>query len=550
MTPKRPLRYESLEGRRLLAGDLISTPVFATDSIDVEHRTHPLIAAEAVESSAILVPRDASIDGLIHEADGRVVVVDSSHRSGFASQLWIFDRDANGSLGPARDVVDPGFHVDRMLISGNQAILFGTQWSWNQGVGASHASPDDQPQTLVATIDLPTADAAAGPAIHQTVPGILKELHHNEQQLILVTQTFASASEMASSLPAHETVYTFAITAMGLAAVALQQIEPGNLRVRGNRLFNLTTRTDSPRAVLGPDASPHNAVTQFAIDSQSIDPVAQIEIGSGWIGSFEITSDQTATVIRSKQTGGAAIITAVDILDLSGDTVRLFDSLSVANFAGYVIAAQPDVVLLYDPAMPDGLVVVDTQPQQLKADDRVRRIKIDSNLTLHPEGVRLSNDRVVILATRPQHADPIDRLRDLSLDGRQPAQAMLLTISLQQASLVAISPLGNVHQRPIHPMLRLIDKATRRIGLLIDHQDAADAQSAGFLYGQIDEEGKFAVEGIVPDLQTQDEIDVDASRLLARSDGRLIQHRWDQPDQPTRLVPLATSKGADGERDQ
>ncbi len=539
MTPKRQLRYESLEGRRLLATDLGADAVFPGDPIDVELRSHPLLATSPFDSAAIIAAGDFSSQGMIHENDGRVVVVDSSHRSGFASRLWIFQRGEDGALGPARGVIDPGFHVDQMLIQGDQAVVFGTQWSWGSDqTEAQSPAVADQPQTLVATIDLESQPDPTRAAIQQTVPGILKELHRAGEQLLMVMHSPPSTTEIPSSPTSAETVHAFALTEAGLQEITSQQIDPGIVQVRGDRLLNLTTfgdSIDSPSGAFSdPLASPHNWITQYAIGGQSIAPVAQIDLGSGWIGSFQIASDQTATAIRTDRSDDATIVTAVDLLDLSGDEIRLFDSLHVANFAGYAIAAQPDFVLLYDQATPDWLVLVDTQPRSAASTERVRRIEIDSDLTLHPAGLRLSNDRVAIAATRPQHADPIDRLRDLSLDAQRSSDLLLLTISLQDATLQAISRLGSIADRP---QLHAIDADADRIGLFVDQFESA-ATGPGFLFGRLDSRGRFVADGIVRDLEPQDDIDIDALRLLARRDGRLVQHRWDQPDQPQIDLPL------------
>ncbi|WP_145348432.1 hypothetical protein [Rosistilla ulvae] len=548
MTSQRKLRYESLEARRLLASDITIVPGFPSDSNAIDHRNQPLLAPLHAAAVEIAVSPGHATDGLIHESEGRVVVVDSSQQTGFASRLWIFDRDDHGGLRPARDVIDPGFHVDRMLIDGDRAIVFGTQWTWQQGTSES-ASLDGVPlQTLVATIDLQTPSPSPRQAIQQTVPGLLKELHLADRHLILVMHSELPTIATIDRQPAPETVHSFAITDDGLREIASQPISAGITRPLGDRLLTLTTRDDTTEPFNMQDSENvgvplHNWLTQYAVGAGAIAPVAEIDLGSGWIGSFQIANDQTATAVRTVQSDGSGIATSIDILDLSGDSIRLFDSLTVANFAGYAIAAQPDFVLLYDQATPEWLVLVDIQSQHPGTAQPVRQIELDSDWTLHPEGLRMSNNRVVVLATRPLHVDPIDRLRDLSIDGDQGTAALLLTISLDDAKLVAISPLGNLSNTLPHPALHSIDAARDRVGMFIEQHESDTAKGSGFLYGHLDDAGNFVAEGLLRDLQPDDEIDIDPRRLMARGDGQLAQHRWDQPDQPAMQMPLVDPNG-------
>lgn len=540
MNSKRKLRLESLEGRHLLANQTLVGAGFTGEATNAEHRFQSTTAAQRLDSSAIFVAAEQGPADLIHEADDRVVVVDSSHRSGFSSRLWVFERQADGTLGTARNVIDPGFHVDRLLVAGDHAFVFGTQWTWDQGRPAAPAGSTDQAQTLVATIDLQQAATANHQVVQQTVPGLLKDLHQEGQQLVMVMHSSPPPIENFAASGMQETVHAFALTAAGLQEFASQRIDPGTTRVQGGRLLQMTLRDDVVDPLSAADANDpaqHNWVTQYAIRSDSIDPVAQVDLGSGWIGNFEIAETKTATAVRTDQSDGAAIVTAVDILDLSNDSIRLFDSLTVANFAGYAIAAERDFILLYDQTTPGCLLLVDTRTASGTSSERVRRIAIDPELTLHPSGLRLSNHRVVVAATRAGAGDPIDQLRRIASESDQSDTALLLTVSLDEARVVASSELGDVQLLPQRPQLHLIDASCDRLGLLVQ-ANRESLNEPGFLFGQLDARGHFVTEGIVDAVRTEDEIDIDPHRLLIRSDGQLVQHRWDHPSQPALHISL------------
>lgn len=499
MSYKRRLRVESLETRKLLAGDLGSCdhPPELTQAVSVQ-ASH----ADAVASSSSLA---LSLAGAIHRADliheqnGRVVVVDSSQQSDSGNLLWVLNRNEAGGLDVG-DPIDPGFRVDRLLVIGDQALLFGTDL-------------DD------ASTDIATVDLESGAITRQQIDGFLFDLHETDGGIIAVTRDRLVMPAIYPPPLNVNTVYAFELTSAGLSQIASESIVADQIVVRGDTLIssNIEYSPSGDGGFLTFDTT--DTLSVYRLGANSIDLVDQLQRSNGYISRLQLSDDgERAVAVRSdSQASGLT----VDLIDLSSDSLTITGTISIGSFEGEILDFVGGFVIFRDYAALDSLVLVDTNPDSdLTDEQRVRRIEIDANQRFDSPGLLLSNDRYVIVATVVGEAGS----SRYSQTGVPIAETILLTISLSEAEVQSSTALGQTHQRLPFGGLHLIDQASDRFGLLITRSDEAGDVQNEFLYGQLDDDGQFVSDGLIEDVG--EEIDATADRLLARDQGTLVEYDY------------------------
>ncbi len=259
--------------------------------------------------------------------------------------------------------------------------------------------------------------------------------------------------------------------------------------------------------------------------------------------NFEVAADgQTAIVVRSEFLG-AGPATVVELLDLSGEEVRVFESIRLPEFNGHALVMGPDYVVLrsYDQNV---VVVIDAnQSIDVAAENRIRRIEIPSGLHLHYEFLQVSEDRLVLRANRfPTPAGGVEPTggvetdangSELVVDG--PPETILLTVSISEARVIADTDLPIAETTlPGQPFV-LIDAETESFGFIAGEATATDVRPR-FLFGQLTDSGEFAISGAIP-VGAWLEVDANPDRLIVRESDSLLQYDWQNTQEPI-VTPL------------
>ncbi len=282
-----------------------------------------------------------------------------------------------------------------------------------------------------------------------------------------------------------------------------------------------------------PPISPAVSVSQYFLGEEVIREVGSVELGPGFLINFEVAPDGQTAIAARTEFAGAGPATVVDLLDLSGDEVRVFESIRLPEFNGHAWIMGPDYVVLrsFD---RDELVVIDAnQSIDLAAENRVRRIEIPAGLKLHYSLFQVSADRLVLLGDRiitPDDGAEADA-DGTALVTDRPRETVLLTISISEARIIADTQLPDAGRRTLAGQrFVLIDAETERFGLIAAEGTAADVRPR-FLFGHLSESGEFETEGRIP-FGRWLEVDANADRLIVREPDRLLEYDWRNTDDP------------------
>lgn len=547
MMKRRP-RIESLEGRQLLAGDLLHLPPevivdFPADQIkevgDFADLTHPGVP---------LVFHHADF---VHEQDGKVVVVDNSSINGFESLLYVFDRTDSGEL-ELNKTVSPGFHVERVTLEGNSVVLFGSQWNWGLPVepfaptdeAASHDAADalmpplSSASTIVAALNL-RDDADL---MRKNLVGSLIDVQSVDSNLLVITHDPPDAIiAIYPPPPVMHNLNLLSVTENGIRVAETKRVEAGAYAASGDTLLVTSNQHQAINYLLppGPD-DPQFAnqvvVTEYLLSVDGIREVGSLDLGTGY-GSAVLSDDaNTAVVVRQDTLAGASSGTAVEIIDLSGNTIEVFETISLPEFHGWAIDVDTSYVVLQSHKVPGGLLIIDTNPDiDIDAQSRVRRVNLGEDIDSIQDTLRLSDQQLVVSALEFRDTDPVNGLRNIAGRWWSGASTRLLSISLSDAEVKSDVTLEAM--RALGP-LTLIDQESDRFGFFGVRETADSKRDAGFYFGELTEEGMFSRDGVVPDLQNWAELDANADRLLVRGNGELTQYDWENPGEPQFSYPL------------
>jgi hypothetical protein len=347
-------------------------------------------------------------------------------------------------------------------------------------------------------------------------------------------------------------VTTFDITDDGLRRVSAQEIPLfGITEVNERDFYSATTShpdivfltsdlavgdSSDPNGIRAPDepVQPVVTVSRYFLGEDAIQEVDALEIGSGFLSSFEVAPDgETAVAVRS-EFNSAGPTTSIDLLDLSGEQVRVFESIRLDDFSGQVLVGGPDYVVLrsYENST---LVVIDANQQiDVATENRIRRIEIPERLRVSYEYLQVTDDRLVLHAQRTTDGtEP-----DANGEPRHRREKILLTISISEARIIADSHLPDSVVPLPSQQFFLIDSETERFGFLT-RGGTATGDRAQFLFGRMNDDGEFDEEGTIS-LHRWLEIDANADRLIARESDRILEYDWEHPEDPI-VTPLGES---------
>jgi hypothetical protein len=504
---------------------------------------------------------------LIQQQGNRLFVVDQPAFSLQPGALHIFDLRSDGGLETVAQV-ELDLPVQQMIVQGDQVLLFGTLFDTpmildaglelleaNGGVrGFEQIAPfGGLAKTLVLTVNVGQTSVEV---VRQEFEGVFHELHHQGDRVAMISST---AGDVVIAIypppPLTGQLTTFKITPQGLSTIAAAEIPLfGTTRVHGRDLYSAHTdhggllwtplleglelngAADSLPRFPGVPSPPSSSVSRNFLGDETIVAGSSLELGPGFLSHFDVAPDgRTAVAVRSLYTEEETL-TSVDLLDLSGDEIRRYESIRLPKFSGQVLVGGPDYVVLRS-YQDNTLVVIDANPAiDIAAENRVRRIALPDSLWVHYETLQVGSDRLVLFAQRDVAIEPTPRADGtvglFAPERRGPA--ILLTVSISEARVIADSPLPEeVHLGS--RQLILIDGPTQRFGFISQVAGESEAR-ARFLFGRLLDNGRFDRDGAIG-VGAWIEVDANAERLIVRQADRLLEYDWNRPEQP-RVTPL------------
>lgn len=554
MPGKRRLQHEALESRRLLAADCglkeSADIVESNDALQLLD-TVPNLVAETGDRIGGLVsetvrplvlPRVGEGPDFVQEHGDKLFVVDQQLYSGEDGTLYIFERLEDGSLETVESI-DVGFPVQRMIVAGDQVLLFGDPRELFYPARALSTTLEipDEPKSSVVTVNL--GDEIE--VVRQEFDLAIYQIHQAGDRILTVARQSGVAAPAIFPPPPSGLLTMYDITPDGLSEVASDAVDLYGMTAAGERdFYSLEVEIPdivffapenggaaSGEGIRAPDVpiGPTVNLSRYALGDDAIDQVASLDLGKGFPTSFEVAPDgQTAVVIRS-HFGGVSQSVFVDMLDLSEGQAKVFETIELSGFYGHVHLGGPDYVVLRS-YQDDTLAVIDVnQDIDINAENRVRRIELPEDLWVHYESLRVTDDRLVLYAERTWERDPT------GLIAYEPQPGYLLTVSLSEARIIGDARLPATDSPLVAPSLFLIDSETERLGI---YAEAARSETANFLYGHLGEDGEFDQDGTIESARWRwQEIDADADRLIAREASRILEYDWADTEDPV-VIPL------------
>lgn len=563
MLGKRPLQHESLESRRLLAADCeaVEAPAAEIDELTIlnavsKGQGESIVEGQAAELSSSAMVFPGILYGgqdLVQEQGNKLFVVDQDPFDWPGQgELFIFERRDDGSLETLK-TVELGFAVRRMIVAGDQVLLFGYNDYFAYPAATTEA--DRVEHSSVVTVNL----GSDFEVVRQKFEGTFVDVYHEGDRVTIVS---SSSRDYVIAVypppPLTGTLTTYDITADGLSKIASAEISLfGITQASGNDFYSLTTgfpeidnqTSDDPNndGIVAPEepVAPTTTLTRYRLGEDSIEIVGSRELGVGYPSRFEVSDDgQTAVLVRNQYSDEESI-THVDLLDLSGeaeDSIRVFETISLPNlYFSEVLVSGSDYVVLRS-YHHNTLVVIDVnQGIDVAAENRVRRIELPDSLNVGFESIRVSDDRLVLQAERTTESTETDASGHPI---RQPGPKVLLTVSLSEARIIADTRLPD--SIGSYPSLRFfsIDSESQRFGFTAVGAYFADGayfevgeQGSGRLvFGHLGEDGDFDQDGAIPVGQWL-ELDANPQRLIVRQYDRIVEYDWENTGEPI-VTPL------------
>ncbi len=581
----RRLSHESLECRRLLAATCDppdSTVIAPLESSNQSFVALPVKSAVGSATDAIggpdgvvawlTAPFSNALDfgegDLVLEHADRVFVVDQIAYNYEPATLYVFNRDADGTLTQTA-AVDVGFVVARMIPVGDQVVLMGrNDWSFVP-LTAARPNNDVIPPPLSRETQVLTVSFGEEVAvIRQQITGSLHSVDVSNGQLIVTGSNQGDAVIMIYPPPPIENfVKTFDVGSDGITEVASLTIPGfGISRVEGNNYYSAGTTysgfdyfapptsdstasdaslaNDNALTFDGPNEPlplPVANFTRYLLGNDAITEVATTELGTGYVSNVIIAENGLSAIVLRSEYLGAGPTMSIDLLNLAGDAVTVVHRTQLENFQGEVVAVGSQHVVLRN-YLDNSLVVVDTnQSTALEAVDRVRRVPVPDRVELQSGSLQVNDDMLVLRAVRRRDSDAAGdpNVRPDGTLPNEPAvrQPILLTVSIEQAAIIADTDISAFTGPNASLQLFSIDTEASRFGFVAtDYQlnDTLDFQRPRLTFGRLSDSGEFSSDGVLP-AGRWIETDANADRLLARTSDQLLEFDWVSEDEPVAL---------------
>ncbi len=591
MKRKHRLQHELLENRQLLAVNCVPLPtpaeapplsapverVTASPVPDVTVRDTPDSARSIADIQLGWSSRAAThAPDFVHEQGNQLFVLDQDG-SGRVGLLTIFDRGDDGSLEVVEEI-EVDFRVDEMIVTDDQIVLLGVEPDWriasSDGADSTDGvipfAPEPLPLGLTRVVTVNLGEAIG--VVQQRFEVALNVMDRDGSRLLM---RLTPHPFFVPAIGLHPPVYlpprgdaslhVFEIRANGIHETASVQYVPqgpaqlvgDSVIVAGLRNYPIvsTAETDVPledgswsgepnqplTPQLGPIAFPNSVIRQYRIDGQSMQPVAEFDLGPGSVTELRVSQDATTVtvvqfVIELDEAGQqvSRVRHETELFDFSDGELHPFETVPIP---GFPLATYDDFVLLTD--HHETLYVVDTnQALDVTADGRVQRIALPAGFRVDSSVFRGTYDRVVLMLERVVSGSDQLGIGDGLGPQWERYESLLLTVSMRDATIIGDARLDDGVRFTWPRGLTAIDAANDRFGFFVNLQPEAEQRGLQFRFGRLSEGGEFVTEGSIA-VGNWLEVDANAQRLIARQPDRLVEYRWDDVDNPL-ITPIGS----------
>ena len=538
-------------------------------------------------------------EDLVQQVDGEIFVVSQSPywQSEPTAKLYVLDRSGEGDQLQVAHEYQVDFYVEQMHVSGDQVLLIAAQHNWlnyadgelpssdvDTATNGDEVDEDELPsrrhhvrrdaafpewdfQTRVATVSI-GSDAEP---IEQRFEGILRETHHDGNKVTMVLGLNEAVIQIYPPPPATSMLRKFEIGSEGLIQIAEGRIAAGVTRFDGNEVFVVQSNiaivaddvddegrqdadvsvddskvdAEAERVISDIFPEPHHEVRivahRYAIQEGEVVEQGSLRLGVGYVGDVLFDLEAGKAVVTGGAAGPNVDGAFVSLVDLSGDTLALFENVRVGEYAGRVVASGNEYVVLRDFGANDSLVIVDTNLSiDLAAENRVQRVELPEGVSLGYGSLELADGKIVMFGHRE-----LDEERRLPPEpaGRIAGpffahESVLLTLSIREAAIIATTPLTEDFSFFGPSRLFAIDAEDDRFGFIANPVTGVPTEGSQIIFGKLVADGKMERMGAIGHPNHFIEIDANPNRLLVREANRLVYYPWEDGAEPSYVVPI------------
>lgn len=580
----RSIQCEALESRQLLAGDVCfpAIPESAPGS-EIPSQISSGIASAVAEgeqanlvSSALILPATVGNSNqawpfvgflpsvfpgpydrdLLDEGNGRVYAVRDQPRSGddrsllpVSSELYVFERQDDNTLVQT-NLVELDFQVTRLIARDDSVIAIG-----NQSIGAEDGSTTWR--TVVKRIgleDTPSAEVVLDNLAHSILEDgdnlvVVSSDESPPDPLIHAGPVFVSPQYFGWRQPsmtlsmvdlASESLQVISIEGIDSNIVDHQTRDEGILILQSKYVETVTDESDettdqesaerSWRSVVAHPGELEFNVAEYQADGDVLVEVSSLTLPSGvnYQGIRLAEDGKTAVVTGLKSKTGASLEVVVVMLDLSGSSPQVFETV------GYPVNGYHAEIEVVDGSVLIGngdasIALINTnQSIDLDSQSRVFTIDLPASESVREDSIRpfgnirflpISSDRVIVTQTT-------------GIDGRELIQNTFV-LSLSQLALISEfdQGLNDPRDRSDHERVPVFTSVTED-GEFNRFVAYADQYQRELVIASIDQSGNLSIDRAIA-LTSAADIDFNDQRLLVRELDRLIEVRLDSLESET-----------------
>ncbi len=306
-------------------------------------------------------------------------------------------------------------------------------------------------------------------------------------------------------------------------------------------------------------ALPSYELRSFELTDSEVKERGKVDLGTQRLVSLSFHPDgETVSAVSIGGYFGETLIrepqsTEIRILDVTGETLEEIDRIDLPGPMA-TVGGDGSYVLLQDFTTGD-MTLVDLNSDK-PSDQRVHSVTLESDRLFVGQPIRVDGDKIIFLATVAPIVLPLDSPRDGSLllestGGGTPVNTLagkrdpnglpqvqrdvlLVTVSLADGT----SSIQTLPDLQAANDLTVIDAESGRIGFLSHLLSATGEPSRAFVYGKINDDGKFIIDGKVTDLDWFQSVKAEPSRLLVLSPSRLSVYDYENSVEPLYTVRL------------
>ena len=530
MKSDRRLVLESLETRRLLAvGCEVASPVEALSSTEMAEG-ESVSRAENVEPIRARFnngdfylpapfPRFLEPD-TIHEVGNRLFVVDRPYEAN--NNLILLERAQDGTLEEI-EKIEIGFGVtdvfvkeDQVLILGNSLHLDipGEEWQF--------------PKALALTVHFGNQTEV----VRQELEGTIADVFEREDDFLIVQEDPGRVYvAIYPPPPRFGNLTSYELTNEGLVAKSTVDVPmEGIRRLAANGDFYALSTERTSRTVIEDDQPlpifETNTVLYRYSGAEFADATT-LDMGPGYVTELHISEDgQSGFAVRTHY--GELVTTTIDLLDLSNNSISVFESIAIEESTSYVVGVNDHGALLLDRFNQQTLRHVNLdQSIDLSAEARLTEIEIPDQLTLGFHSLQVSDDALIFTAFEVPEDEPT---------GVPSGGSEIVSFSITTGEVLGRTELDGSEVLRF-PSFVLLDPPTGLFSFSLSRQNEDAVFETVLVYGRLNTDGQFVEEGQIAS-EPWRQIESNSERLIGQDRFGLTEYDLSNPDAPPIITPL------------